>query len=330
MRQKLFYMLLIILMLTVFFQCSRDHSETLSSEMAKELALLPSSAAGLGYLNIKAAKESPFYSMVRRNLEENPFYSDDYQEFMEATGMDIREDIDELYFSINPEMEEEETELFLLIKGSYQPDKIVDYILKTAAIEDEEIVTEKYTQHTIYTLPDEDFSICFADDNRLIFGTSNQIKTWLDKFIKSTDTELETAVRERIRAIRHKNGGWLSVDTREIFPQIMEEIEHHARDGRFEALESLQNMNASVQFKEKMKFHGIGQFNDPEKAQLFHDALKGLIAGAKLSVSKDRKAVDVLNKIQTENKGKKIIVEFEMSKDDIEKLKQEREEVAVL
>ena len=102
MKQKIIYMLMIILVLTVFFQCSRDHSEALSSEMTRELALLPSSAVGLGYLNIKGVKKSPFYAMVKKNLEENPFYSDDYQEFMEATGMDIREDIDELYFSMNP------------------------------------------------------------------------------------------------------------------------------------------------------------------------------------------------------------------------------------
>ena len=80
MRKKLVFIVIIIFILAVFVQCSREYSEPLSSEMARELALLPPSAAGLGYLNIKAVKESPFFSMVEENLEENPFYSDDYQE----------------------------------------------------------------------------------------------------------------------------------------------------------------------------------------------------------------------------------------------------------
>ena len=89
-------------------------------------------------------------------------------------------------------------------------------------------------------------------------------------------------------------------------------------------------MNASIKFDEKLTFHGMSQFSDKEKAQLFHDALKGFIATAKLSMSKDRKAVDVLNKIQTDIKGKEIIIEFEMSKEDIDRLKKGNKQLALM
>jgi len=330
MRQKLILIAIIVLVLAEFWQCSRKPSEPLSAEMEQELALLPSAAAGLGYLNIKSIKESPFFSMVKQNLEENPFYSDDYEEFMEATGLDIRRDIDEIYLSVNPGSESDENGLFVLVKGTYQSEKIMDYIMKSCEDEGKELVSENYAEQTIYNLPEEDFSICFTDKNRLLFGNKIQIKTWLDKFSERTPPSLEIALQERIRSVRYKNEGWLNIDPREMLAEMREEIGHHNWEDRFDALESLQNMNASVKFDDKMKFHGIGQFSDPEKAQLFHDALKGLIATAKLSVSKDRKAVDVLNKIQTHSKGKEIRIEFEMSKEDIDKLRREKEEIAIL
>jgi len=330
MRQKLVFIVIMTFILAAFVQCSREHSESLSSEMARELALLPAPVAGLGYLNIKAVKESPFFSMVKENLEENPFYSDEYQEFIEATGLDIRRDIDELFICVHPEPEDDDHDLFVLVKGTYHSEKIMDYIMKKSADEGVKITSENIAQKTIYNLPGEDFSLCFADNNRLILGHKNKIKTWLDNFNKNVEPGGENALQNRVRAVRYKGEGWLSIDAQEMVSKMIREIDHPSREGRFEALESLQEMNASVKFEEKMKFYGTGQFSDPEKAQLFHDALKGLIATAKLSMSKDRKAVDVLNKIQTNSKGKEIVIEFEMSKEDIEKLKKEGKEVTII
>ena len=174
--------------------------------------------------------------------------------------MDIRRDIDEMYICVNPEPEDEDHDLFGLIKGTYQSEKIVGYILEQSKNEDEEIVSESYAQQTIYNLPDEEFSLCFADNNRLLFGNNSQIKTWLDKFSGDTGLGAEAALQQRIQAVKYKGEGWLSIDAREMVTKMMREIDHHTREGRFEALESLQDMNASVKFEEKMKFYGTGQF----------------------------------------------------------------------
>ena len=328
MRKNLVFIVIIIFILAVFVQCSREYSEPLSTEMARELALLPPSAAGLGYLNIKAVKESPFFSMVEENLEENPLYSDDYHEFMEATGLDIRKDIDELYMCVVPKEGQERPELFALIKGTYDSRKIIDYIMKNS--DEDEIISKSYAQQTIYQLEDEKFSICFADDNRLVLGNEDQIKFWLDNYREQKEHRMANDLQRRIEDVRYKGGAWMSINAKGFIDGMMNEIDHHTRKGRFEALKSLQNMNASIKFDEKLTFHGMSQFSDKEKAQLFHDALKGFIATAKLSMSKDRKAVDVLNKIQTDIKGKKIIIEFEMSKEDIDRLKKGNKQLALM
>lgn len=328
MKKMWIFVVLIILILSLFWQCSREDSQPFSRDAEQEIALLPAQASGLGFLNIKAIRESPFFAMVKENLEENPFYSKDYQEFLDATGLDIRKDIEELYFCLIPEENQEKPELFALIKGNYDPQKITEYILQNS--DEGEVVTSSYAEHTIYNLDDDKFAFCFADNSRLILGNENQLKTWLDRTGERKKTRITAEMQRRLKDVRYKGEAWVSMDAKGFVEKMMNEMNRHSREGRFEALKSLQNMNASAKFDERLSFHGMSQFSDKENAKLFHDALKGFIATAKLSVSQDRKAVDVLNKINTEIRGDRIILDFKMSKEDINRLKKKKEELAVL
>jgi len=71
---------------------------------------------------------------------------------------------------------------------------------------------------------------------------------------------------------------------------------------------------------DKLLFDGKGEFSDAQNAELFHDAIKGMIATVKISVSGDREAVDVFNKIKIDQDRNWVTGKFEMSKEDIEKL----------
>jgi hypothetical protein len=78
-----------------------------------------------------------------------------------------------------------------------------------------------------------------------------------------------------------------------------------------------------------MKFHALGQFEDAEKAGLFRDAMKGFVATAKLSMSEDRDAIDILNKIKIDTKKDEVVIQFKMSQEDIDKLKEKRKAWAI-
>ena len=328
MKKKWLFATLIIISFCLFWDCSREDSQPLSRDVEYEIALLPAQSSGLGFLNVKAIRESPFFAMVKENLEENPFYSEDYQEFMDATGLDIRKDVEELYFCLIPEEDQEKPELFALIKGTYDPQKITEYILQKS--DEGDVVSTSYDEHTIYQLDDDKFAFCFADNSRLILGNENQLKAWLDRSGEQQKPRIAAELQQRIKDVRYKGEAWVSMDAKGFLEKMMSEMYRHAQEGRFEALKSLQNMNASAKFNEKLSFHGMSQFSDKEKAGLFHDALKGIIAAAKLSVSNDRKAVDVLNKIDIDIKGEKIIIDFKMSKEDIDRLKNKKEPLATL
>ena len=119
--------LLLTVMLFIWY-CDTTKKESLSKSMAEELALLPESAAGVGHINIQNLRESPFYQLMQDNLSRTPFHSREYQEFMEATGLDLGKDIQEIYFSVSPKKEDEKAEFLAVIKGSFDPAKIMNFI----------------------------------------------------------------------------------------------------------------------------------------------------------------------------------------------------------
>ena len=98
MKKIIVSMVLLLAAIMFVWQCDTAKKESLPKSMAEELALLPESAAGVGHINIQNLRESPFYQLMQDNLSRTPFHSREYQEFMEATGLDLGKDIQEIYF----------------------------------------------------------------------------------------------------------------------------------------------------------------------------------------------------------------------------------------
>ena len=91
---------------------------------------------------------------------------------------------------------------------------------------------------------------------------------------------------------------------------------------QFGALRAVQDVQFSVDVNDAIKLDGEGNFSDAQNAELFHDAVKGALATLKLSVSDDRDAVDVMNKVNISTGNNSVKVNLEMSKADVEKLMQ--------
>jgi hypothetical protein len=98
----------------------------------------------------------------------------------------------------------------------------------------------------------------------------------------------------------------------------------------FSSLESVEQVNISFRLTEQFRLDSYGNFADDEKAGLFYDALKGFVAAAKLSVSDDRSAVDILNKIKIEQDGRSVRMHFEMSQEEIRKMVDKEYKIASL
>jgi hypothetical protein len=325
--KKLLAVLLIMLTTTIFlWQCAPERTEPLSSKMKNVIETFPDSSIGMGYINIEAMQESPFFSMMEKNWHKSPMHSEEYQEFMDATGLDIRKDINQIYFSLIPGAIEEKPEFLTLVMGKFDPEKITDYLLSKD--EDKEITEQTFEGYKIFLLDEDHVSFSIVDNNRMIAGSPHLIENWLDGLKQEKQGKINRAMLERINSLKYKNDAWFTLNTEPMIGKMLDELDERGEGERLAGLKSVQNLNFSMQVNDEMKFSGIGNFSDEEKAKLFHDALKGFVATAKLSLSEDRDAVDVLNKIDIDTKGDQVMVNFKMSKSDVEKLLEKRRRIA--
>ena len=89
---------------------------------------------------------------------------------------------------------------------------------------------------------------------------------------------------------------------------------------KFKGIKNLQTVNLSFKAADDLNFFSESEFSDPEKADLFKDAVKGFISAVKFSLSDDRETVDILSKVDVETKTNTLLINFQMTKADIEKL----------
>jgi hypothetical protein len=318
-----------LLLTAIWFvwQCDTARKESLPKSMAEELTLLPESAAGVGHINIQNLRESPFYQMMQDNLFKTPLHSREYQEFIEATGLDLGKDIKEIYFSVSPKKEDEKAEFLIVIKGSFDPAKIMNFI--SGKEEYSELVQENYQGQPFYRLDKEQLAFTFLETSRLIIGKDEMVRTWLYENSVGKKVTLSAELEKRIRALKYKSGAWFTLDAKLLAETLSEKLDRQAEGQTLPPLDALQDFNFSMKADKKLWFSGIGNFSDNDKAKLFQDALKGLIAAAKLSISEDRQAVDVLNKIGIRVKGRSILLDFKLDKEDIDRLQAHQDKIAL-
>lgn len=321
MKKVIIVFISIMLLGTLLWQCEKV-TTPVSSSMKKELSRLPESAIGMAYVNINKIKESEFFSMFedKFNMELNE--DEDYQDFTDATGFDFTKDVDEMYVTFAPGESRDQKQFLAVIKGSFDEGKIVDFI--STHDKRHELKSQQYQDYKIYRIEDKPVRFSFPDANTLIVGVEHYVTTWLNgdenshKWIK------------RMEKMRYKDGICFTMDAKAVINEVMTQIDRMDEAKRLQALKSVEDVYFSAEATDEILFEGRGKFSDAQNAELFHDAIKGVLATVKISVSGDRDAVDIFNKIKINQDGDWITSHFKMSKEDVEKLMKTHPKAMVL
>ena len=318
MKRAIYFVVLMLIAITLW-QCARERVEPVSSDMAKELAMLPQSTSGLAYLNLEKMRRSPFYEMMQDSLRKQMRHHRELDEFQEATNFDIRKDVNEVYVAFDPNPSHYEGDFLMVAIANYDPQKLTDYIMDKD--EEHKLSKENYNDFELYRIGDKDYVFCFASANYMVGGKEGMVTTWLDNFKNGkSDAAASKEVMERVKQVKYKSSGWFLMNTAHLMDKFMDEMGNPEQMRKFDALRSVENIHMSMDVNNEIKFDGAGKFSDAEKAQLFHDAIKGALATVKLSLSSDRDAVDVINKIHIKTDHESVRIDGKMTRDDVEKI----------
>ena len=321
MKKAIVVLVSIMLLGALLWQCERGVTPV-SSAMKKELSRLPESAIGMTYVNVSKIRQSEFFGAFEEEFQSKLSHDKDYRDFTEATGFDFTEDVNEMFITFAPGESRRDKKFLAIIKGNFDEDKIIEFV--SAKDSRNELKSETHGDYTVYRVEEKPVRFSFPDEETLIVGVEEYVTSWLDGD-KSTDKWIE-----RMGKMRYKNGICATLDAKTMIHDIMLEVNEWGEGKRLQALKSVEDVYFSMEATDEILFEGKGKFSDVQNAELFHDAIKGMIATVKISVSGDRDAVDVFNKIKISQDGNWVTGNFKMSKEDIKKLMKTRPEAIVL
>jgi hypothetical protein len=302
--------IIFLLSLVLITSCSIVERESLSAEMRGQLKKLPHDANLIGHINFAKMKSSPVFDLFQKDIEDEMFQSEEYQDFLKSTGFDIEKDIHEVYFAAISQEKIEGYSGIFIASGTFNPDKIIAYVQEQDM--KKELLTETYDQFTLYYFEEEKLYFCFKDDKTIIGGS----QTLVIKALTEENSETDLVLMPQIKSLRYKSWAWMTMNTE----SILKKMQANWITERMQFVKSIRSASMAIKLTDNLYFNGECLCSDNEKAGLLKDALKGAIAAAKLSVSDDRGTIDVLNGINVETENNLLITNGEMSKNDIEKL----------
>lgn len=317
MKRQIFSIIIVPLLGILIWNCAKERPGSLSEHQKKQLALLPESAIALAYCNVEKFSKSEMRQAFKHSMFEKCFENEEYQDFITATEFDPRRDVEEIYLEILPNGKKTEKSLLAVLLGKFNKEKILTYIQER--YREGEIVSEKYQGFDLYFSEHKKMALSFPNEQTLIFGKKPFVKEWLENYQSGRKTSNHELL-DQIKKLKYKNGFWFTMRADKLYQEIMEQIEDHPQTKNLEALKSVQKVYFSMDANEMLYFDGTGEFSDKEKAQLFHDAIKGFLATIKLSISGERETIDIINKIKVKTRDKRIKITFTMSQEDFEKL----------
>lgn len=310
-------------------QAPREASASVSS--LSHLSLLPAQTSLVVYANFEAMRQTPFGKELSGEFADKKAeweHDSDYLEFLETTGLDPQKDIYEIWISSLGRKDDYDNrdDGGVIIRGSFDQGRIHKYVKRENRYRMRQEAHKGYEVYIIEDRQDEEFAYAFLNSETVVLGRERWLKSVLDLSKNDGENVLSNPVMaDYIRDIPRKEHFWGILNINELTDRWAEEIRRHGSS--FKGTESLEKMKSFMFYThldQKADVNLKGIFATEEEAELFADMLKGFKAMAKMLVSDDREAIDMLNDIKIRNRGNTINISGQIDKDFFEKVEEKR------
>lgn len=328
MRARIIFVALFSLFIS-FSGCSGEPpqkaKEVMSVSATNHLAFIPAETNILFYVNFENLRKSPLGEKLSKELEQKIEEEEDqeYLEFVEKTGLDLKRDVYELWFAVAA-TEANEEDGGLIVRGKFDRDNIIDYLKKEKG---HEVRERTYKNFKIYEFDHhDDAGMFFLNDETVALGKVYWLRKVIEQSINGESSILDNlAMTELMDIVPHKDQFWGIMNLEELTGTWADEI--RKRGSGFKGTQSLENLQWIIfhtQVDQKAKVVLEGNFSTDEEARLLSDMLNGFKAMAKLSVLDDKEAVDMLNEIKISTKGSMINVTANIDREFFDKMEEKR------
>ncbi|MDZ7289735.1 MAG: hypothetical protein ONB44_07095 [candidate division KSB1 bacterium] len=328
---------LLLTLAIVLAGCSRPTTTPLPAAVDQHLTWIPKTVNALAYFDAQSMRQSELGKALEKDwgdkitrLREEK----DYQELLERTGFDFEKDFHSVLVGLQGSEQESMNNFALVVTGNFDEQKIINTV---NALRDSikkhhdghdvpELSTEIYAGKTIYVIKNHgDKTFYFADAHTLIAGNNDWVKAVIDGKTAGESVKDNAPITALMEKLRYKDQCWMVANTAEVMTAMAEELGEHGDFKGTRALKSLQGVTFSANVGAKARLYGEVLCDNEENSKLMAEAVKGALATAKLAVSDDREAVDMLNRIDIDLKGKSVKFSADLDKAFFDKMREKAE-----
>ncbi|MFQ6037429.1 MAG: hypothetical protein ACE5LV_02310 [Candidatus Aminicenantales bacterium] len=309
--------LVVLIVLAGLVSCQKKAAapEAGTAKAQDILALLPSDAQGVLFIDVHAAMTT---EIAKKAIQENKDYQK-YQEFVQMTGLDPQKDIYYAAIAVMSAGEGMKTEGVGVINMKYDKDNLLGLIKAKAEEEGQPITEETYENFTVYNVQQEEEagSFVFVEGSNVIVGNPGPVKSVLDVLNKKRDNIFKNAqISDLIERANKDAMFWGAVL---LPPEAMEKAA-----GANPMLSALKDITAVSMYFDYKQNNVIGEImaisTDPENNKKVADALAGMKSFAGMAAAEKPEIGELLNKIEISSGEDFVKIHAEIPEDLIKKL----------
>jgi len=322
----------LLLTLTLFAAgCSRSTSTSMSVTVEQHLAWIPQEVNSVAYFDVQSLRQSELGKSLEKDFDNKISRwrdDEDYKEFLDKTGFDVDKDLHNVLMGFDANDRDTSQRFAVIATGNFDEQKIIEAI-KTAHDSMEfhhdksELASETYNGKTIYVIKEDGEKACyFADAHTMVAGSKDWIQAIIDGKSADKSAQKNAAITGLLGKLRYKDQCWFVANTATMMEKVAAELGESGDFQGTRAVKAVQNIVFSAKVGSKADLYGEALCDSDDNSQLLTEAMKGALATAKLAVSDDREAVDMLNRVDVDQAGKAVKMSASLDKAFFDKMRE--------
>jgi len=334
MKKQIALVLLLSLALLVA-GCTQPKTTSLPSTVDQHLAWIPQNVNGVAYVDVQSLRQSELGVKLEEDFDKpwSRMRDDEHlKELLEMANFDFEKDLHSVLAGFRGSAHDSLNSFALVVTGNFDEQKISETL---RAVQDSmaqhhhdapKMSTETYYGKTLYVIKEHgERAFYFADAHTLVASNKDWVQAIIDGKTADQSVKQNNAISALMNKLRFKEQGWVVANTAEVMEKVAEEMGRSSNFKGTRAVKAVQGVTFSAKFAKNAELDGEAVCDSEESSKLLVEALKGALATAKLAVSDDREAVDMLNHIDIGMSGKAVKFNADLDKAFFDKMREKAE-----
>jgi hypothetical protein len=317
--------------------CSKTKTTSLPAEIDQRLAWIPQAVNGVAYCDMQSLRQSELGKALEKDFSEKiAELREDrhFRKILEEAGFDIEKDLHSVLVGFHGGKHDSARTFALVAAGNFDEQKIINTIntmqdsLEKHHGEEEmrEMIAETYNGKPLYVIKERgENAFYFADAHTFVAGSKDWVQSIIDGKTAERSVKHNATITALLDQLRFKDQFWVVANTADAMERVAEELGEPGDFKGTRAVKAVQGVTFSAHVAQKAELYGEAICDNEENSKLLADAVKGALATAKLAVSDDREAVDMLNRIGIDMDGKSVKLMANLDKAFFDKLREKAE-----